>query len=103
MRGDHYWMHLSGDRVTLSMVDMGGEGKLIARDGEYVVVKWPRGKHWNGNYQDRAYHPPHTAVYRITTDREGMVIHPGPNTPNSFRVEECIEWSNARPPRKDDT
>ena len=101
MRKDRYWMHLSGDKVSLSMVDMGGFGQLLAKNDEYVAVKWPKGSHFNGNYQPRAYHPPHTAIYRIITDREGMVIHPGPNTPTSFRVEECIEWSNARPPRKE--
>ena len=95
-RKNRYWMYTDDTHATLFHTDMGGKGTIIAREDEHIVVKWPRGTTWNGNYQDRAYRPAKTVVYRIIDDRDDMNTHPGPNTKHSFRVEECIEWDNTR-------
>ena len=94
IRPNRWFMHVNEDEtdVTLHGVNMGGRGFVLARNEDYIVVKWPAGKHWSGNYQPWAYHSPHTEVYRIIEDRDDMIQHPGPNTENSS----CIEWSNRK-------
>ena len=97
IRKDRYWLQLSSEgKVTLHHVDMGGAGQALAWDDEYIAVKWPRGKHWAGNYQEREYHPPKTVVYRIIEERSDMIVLAPPNGPHGMRVEKCVEWSHER-------
>ena len=96
-----HWMTVEGDGVILSGLDMSGYGTVIARDDPYIVVKWPRGSHWAGNYQSREYHPPTTIVYCMIDERDDMIIASPPNGEYAFRVRECVEWSNARRTRGD--
>ena len=91
MEKQRHWMRVNGGRVKTSGVNRGGGlGRVVARQGDYIVVEWSRRKHWVANYKS----PPRIVVYRMIDDRDDMPQHPGANTENSFRVEECIEWTN---------
>lgn len=83
------------NRVYICGLDMGGMGKMITRNDEYVVVKWPSSKCWAGIGMVPTYHSPKTTVFRILEEYTERTKYTG----NVLVVEWVIEWDNTRKER----
>ena len=60
-------------------VDFGNGSKpinIVAQSRGYVVLRFPGGKHWSGNYQPWSYHPVSLRTFKVLergqTDPDGL-------------------------------
>lgn len=70
-------------KVRFNGIDMGGLGEVVAENKEYIVVKFPAGRHWTGRGLPPSYHSPETIVLRK------------PDQPNGWHYP-VIQWDNKR-------
>lgn len=66
-------------------VDHGGEGTIITRNHNAIVVKWPAHTYWV-SMGERDYQPAITCVYKILDVQDN----------NTIKVEQFIDWENTR-------
>ncbi len=77
-----------GNIAYMRGIDHGGDGAVITRNSNAIVVKWPAHTYW-ASIGNRRYQPAVTCVYGI------LEIE---NTPNNdiLKVSDIINWENTR-------
>jgi hypothetical protein len=68
--------------------DKGGDGKIIARNEDYIAVKWPSHKYWVGIGMDRQYASPRIEIFKMIADN--MDGNDGPIA--RHKVQPAISW-----------